>query len=244
MAPLGLLGHPAASTRAAGRDSKGCRETVIPRLDGACPGWPVSLRIIDRSMRIACHAGPSAKARARGWAEYLRLWVPRAVVLAVLLGCLLQTWAHSDLAPTLSSADASQHACQVPHPRLPATQHSSPAPPGVPLTVILFLLTVIAMAQGAWRWRRTTALGLVLVLGIFTFGIAVHSVHHLLEPGKSAECLVFSASQHVSGTLAEPCDVHAPGLAVPTATHEDPDVPASILRNRSDLPRAPPPLLS
>jgi hypothetical protein len=84
----------------------------------------------------------------------------------------------------------------------------------------------------------------VLVLGTVTLGIAVHSVHHLLEPEKSAECVVFSASQHVSGTLAEPCDVHVPGPAVTTASPDNPDVPAFILDCRSDLPRAPPSFLS
>jgi hypothetical protein len=195
-------------------------------------------------MRITGYVGPSAGTQAKGWTEHLRVWLTLAVVLTVLLGCPLQTWAHSDRSATLPSAEASQREYQAPQSWLPTAQPTSPVMPAAPLTVILFLLTVIAMAQGAWRWRRTTALGLVLVLGIFTFGIAVHSVHHLLEPGKAAECLVFSAFQHVSGTLAEPWDVHAPGLAVPTATHEDPDAPASILRNRSDLPRAPPPLLS
>ena len=69
--------------------------------------------------------------------------------------------------------------------------------PGAPLTVILFVLMAVALAHGLWRWRRTTAFGLVLVLGTFTFGIAVHAVHHLSEPGKAAECLVFSASQQL-----------------------------------------------
>jgi hypothetical protein len=89
-----------------------------------------------------------------------------------------------------------------------------------------------------------TALGLVLVLGTFTFGIAVHAVHHLSEPEKAAECLVFSVSQHVSGTLDEPCDVHAPGLAVTIASPDNLDVPTFILHYRFDLPRAPPSFLS
>ena len=116
--------------------------------------------------------------------------------------------------------------------------------PGALLTLILFMLIAVAMAQRLWQWRKTTALCLVLVLGTFTFGIAIHSVHHLLEPGKAADCLVFSASQHVSGTLAEACDVHEPGLAVTTAAPANLDVPAFILHCRSDLPRAPPSFLS
>jgi hypothetical protein len=199
---------------------------------------------MDRSVRITRHFEPSAEARGRGWAEHLRAWVMLAVVLGVILGSPLQTWAHSDLSSALLLTDASQHECQSPQPGLPAAQPTSPVVPEAPLTVILFVLMAVALAQAVWRWRRTTALGLVLVLGIFTFGIAVHSVHHLLEPGKAADCLVFSASQHVSGALAEACDVHEPGLAVTTASPANSDVPAFILRCGSDLPRAPPSFLT
>jgi hypothetical protein len=190
------------------------------------------------------HVGPSAEARARVWAMRLCVWVTLAVGLAVILGSPLQTWAHSDPASTLLSADASQQECQAPQPRLPAAPPTSSAMRGAPLTMILFVFTAVAMAHGVWRWRRMTALGLVLVVGTFTFGIAVHAVHHLSEPEKAAECLVFSVSQHVSGTLDEPCDVHAPGLAVTIASPDNPDVPTFILRCGSDLPRAPPSFLS
>jgi hypothetical protein len=109
---------------------------------------------------------------------------------------------------------------------------------------MLFVLMAVALARVAWRWRRTAALGFALVLGMFSLGIAVHSVHHLLEPGKAAECLVFSASQHMSGTLAELCDVQAPVLVVTTASPGHDDGPILTHRFRSDLPRAPPPFLS
>jgi hypothetical protein len=199
---------------------------------------------MDRSRCMPHQVGPSAEARARGWAMHLCVWVTLAVGLAVILGSPLQTWAHSDPASPLLSADASQQECQAPQPRLPAAHPTSSAMRGVPLTVILFIFSAVAMAQGVWRWRRLTTLGLVLVLATFTFGSAVHAVHHLSEPEKAAECLVFSVSQHVSGTLDEPCDVHAPGLAVTTASPDNPDVPTFILRCGSDLPRAPPSLLS
>jgi hypothetical protein len=190
------------------------------------------------------HVGPSAEARVQEWAVHLCVWVTLTVGLAVILGSPLQTWGHSDPALTPLSADTSQQACQAPQPRLPAAHPTSSAMRGAPLTVILFVVTAVAMAQGVWRWRRTTALGLVLALGTFPFGLAVHSVHHLSEPEKAADCLVFSASQHVSGTLAEPCDVHVARPAVTTASPDNPDVPAFILRCRSDLPRAPPSFLS
>jgi hypothetical protein len=174
----------------------------------------------------------------------LRAWIPLAVVLALLLGSSLRTWAHGDLPSTLPVGQPSSHVGQAPQPRFPAAQPTLPAMPGTPLTFILFMLMAVALAQGVWRWRRTAALGLVLVLGMFTLGIAVHSVHHLLEPGKAAECLVFSASQHMPGTLAELCDVQAPVLAVTTASPNHDDGPILTLRFRSDLPRAPPPFFS
>ena len=111
---------------------------------------------------------------------------------------------------------------------------------GVPLTGMFFVLLAVAMSQGMWRWRRTAVLGLVLILGIFTFGTAVHSVHHLSDPAKAAECPVFSASQHLSGTLAEPSDVYASVLTISTALCSTGDVPILTFSVRSDLPRAPP----
>jgi hypothetical protein len=200
--------------------------------------------IMDRSVRITSHAGPADGARARERAAHLRMWGILAVVLAILLGTSLQTWAHNDLSSTLPPMVASRHECQAPQPWLPAVPPTSPTALGAPLTVILFVLTAVAMAHGMWRWRRATALGLVLALGTFTFGTAVHAVHHLSEPGKAAECLVFSASQQVSGTLDEPCDIRASGLAISTACPDNPDVPTFIIDCSSDLPRAPPSLLS
>jgi predicted membrane protein len=109
---------------------------------------------------------------------------------------------------------------------------------------MLAVLITVAMAQTMWRLRRTAALGLALGLGIFTFDLAVHSVHHLSEPENAAECLVFSASQHVSGTLVEPGDVHALVLAVTAASPENCNLPIDIFRFRPELPRAPPSLSS
>jgi hypothetical protein len=199
---------------------------------------------MDRSVHIVCHVEPSDGARVREWADYLRIGGALAVVLAVILGSSRQTLAHSDLSSILPPVFASGHECQAPQPGLPSAPPMSPAVPGAPLTVILYILMAVAMTHGVWRWRRMMALGLVIVLGTFTFGIAIHAVHHLSEPEKAAECLVFSVSQHVSGTLDEHCDVHAPGLAVTTASPDNPDVPTFILHCGSDLPRAPPSFLS
>ena len=178
------------------------------------------------------------------WAGNLRIWVGYAIVLAIMLGSSLPAWSHNEPTVILPPMEASPHECQALQPWFPVAQSTSPAMPEAPLTIVLFALMAIAAAHGLRRWRRTTALGLVLALSTFTFGTAVHAVHHLSDPGKAAECLVFSASQHASGTLDEPCDIRAPGVAVTTAFPANPEVPTFILRCGADLPRAPPSLLS
>jgi hypothetical protein len=154
--------------------------------------------------------------------------------------CHLGAKAQSDLPAMLSLDQPPHHAYRAPHAWLSAAQPTSPAMPGASLIVVLFMPMAVTMARGLWQWRRTTALGLVLVLGTFTLGIAIHSVHHLLEPEKAGDCLMLSASQHVSGTLAEPCDTHASALTVTTPSPGPRDVPSFIPSFRSDLPRAPP----
>ena len=183
-------------------------------------------------------------ARPMRWAGHLRTSVRYALVLTIMLGSSLPSWSHN--APTVSfpPMETAPSECQALQPWFPEAQCTSAWMPEAPLTIVLFALLVIAVAHGLRRWRRTAALSLVLAVSTFTFGTAVHAVHHLSAPGKAAECLVFSASQHVSGTLDEPCDIRAPGVSVTSAFLANPEVPTYILRCGADLPRAPPSLLS
>ena len=178
------------------------------------------------------------------WAGNLRSWRIYTVILAIVLGSSLLARAHNEPTAALPPAETSPHECSALQPRLPAAQPTSPSTPEAPLAVLLFLLTAVATAHGLGRRRRTAALGLVLVLGAFTFGTAVHAVHHLSDPGKAAECLVFSASQHVPGTLDKPRDLRTPGVAVTTLLPASPEGPPFTLRCGADLPRAPPSRLS
>jgi hypothetical protein len=115
-----------------------------------------------------------------------------------------------------------------------------PAMPRAPLTFMLFGLMAFAMARGMWRWRRTAALSLALILGVFTFGIAIHAVHHLSDPEKAAKCPVFFAAQYITGALADSCDVYAPVLAVTEPSISNFDAPTFTPYLRPDQPRAPP----
>ena len=178
------------------------------------------------------------------WAGNLRRWGIYTVALAIILGSCVLARAHNEPTAALPPAEASPHECSAPQPWLPAAQPTSSSTPETPLAIVLSLLTAVATARGLGCGRRTAVLGLVLILGTFTFGTAVHAVHHLSDQGKAAECLVFSASQHVSGTLDKTCDLRAPGVAVTTVLPASPEGPTFILRCGADLPRAPPSRLS
>jgi hypothetical protein len=144
----------------------------------------------------------------------LRVCATLMVGLTLLLGSPLLAWAHTDSPSPFPFDHASPYESPAPNPWLPAAPPLSPATPGAPLGFLSFLLVASVIAEGLGSWRKTAAVTLGLLLGVFTFGIAVHSVHHLSEPAKGAECPVFFASQHVSGTPTETWDLYGPPLAV------------------------------
>ena len=60
-------------------------------------------------------------------------------------------------------------------------------------------------------------MALSLLLTVFTFETAVHSVHHLADPKSGAGCPVLSASQNLAWGAAEPVGTDEPRLEVTTA---------------------------
>jgi hypothetical protein len=133
-----------------------------------------------------------------------------------------------------------QYECQSPPLQFPTDSSAMPAVPWFPLICMAFVLMAVVMSRDMWPWRRVTAFGLVVMLGAFTFGTAIHSVHHLSEPQKAVECPVFSASQHVTGALAEQCDLYVPIHAIRGAPHGIDDAPPFTPYFQPARPRAPP----
>jgi hypothetical protein len=168
------------------------------------------------------------------------IWAAILVVVGLLLGSPLSAWAHSNSFSPVSIDQPSQHECQSLPLQLPTDSSEVPAVPWFPLICMAFVLMAVGMTQGLRQWRRVAMFGLVLVLGTFTFGTAIHSVHHLSEPQKAVECPVFSASQHVTGTLAEQCDLYVPILAITCAPHGMYDAPPFTPCFQPAQPRAPP----
>jgi hypothetical protein len=168
------------------------------------------------------------------------MWILLFVAVAFLVANPLLAWAHVDPPTAPSISPQAPHDIFVANARLPSSAPMSLAPPGVLLTCLLLVLIATAMVRGLPHWRRVAALGLVLVLGVFTFVIAIHAVHHLSEPAKAAECPVFSASQHVTGAPAETSDLYIPTLVSTASSSVYVDKPILPLSFHPALPRAPP----
>jgi hypothetical protein len=67
----------------------------------------------------------------------------------------------------------------------------------------LLLIAIAAAAAIGLRRRRLLTLGLVLLLLVLTFEAARHSVHHLDDPARAAECAVAVATAHVAVDLVD-----------------------------------------
>jgi hypothetical protein len=209
------------------------------RSDESCGG--LHFNSMDRAATITRHIGrwPGAQERCR--VGYAHVWLPLLVALAFLLGSPLLSGAHLDSPAPYSVDQPSPCESDASHPRLPSAHPVSPAGPGSPLIIMVFVLMAAAVARGLRKWPRTAAIGLVLAMGTFVFATAVHSVHHLSEPERAAECPVLSAAQHVPGALDAPCDISS--LLLPAATESfvgNGAAPLSVPSLGPNQPRAPP----
>jgi hypothetical protein len=174
------------------------------------------------------------------WARRFGVRAPSMLVFFLLLSNPLLAWAHSDPLAPASVDQASQYLCHDPSLQLPTTQSIAGTVPWVLVAFLLSMLITVTMVHGMRQWRRMAIFGLALVLSTFTFGTAVHAVHHLTEPQKAAECPVFSASQHISGTLTEPSDLYVPLLAIAAAFPGTCEAPPFTPCFQLAQPRAPP----
>lgn len=124
---------------------------------------------------------------------------------------------------------------------LPGSVLSAPPPdPGLPWPA---LAVVVAAASLVWvRPRRTIALALVLLLAIFAFEDAVHSVHHGFDQATASSCAVAAVGAQLSVTAADDADVCEIILAI-VALAAAPSVTDPMTRPASpDRGRAPPPV--
>jgi disulfide bond formation protein DsbB len=90
--------------------------------------------------------------------------------------------------------------------------------------------------------RRAAVIGLVLLLALFAFEDALHSVHHGFDPKQAETCTIAAASGHVSGVAVDAV-VGASMILMPVGQAVEPDrSPLPLHRLAPDQGRAPPAL--
>ena len=90
--------------------------------------------------------------------------------------------------------------------------------------------------------RRAVLIGLMLLLAVFAFEDALHSVHHGLDPKQAQTCTIAAASGHVSGVAVDGA-IEASTILVAIGQPVEPDLtPLPLHRLAPDQGRAPPAL--
>jgi hypothetical protein len=131
--------------------------------------------------------------------------VPR-VSVTVLLALALLAIAGPAAAHLMPSAAPSAVLPAMEPPATIPVLSAAPAPPTLPW----YLPAALALtALTAWyRPRRALVVTLALLLCVFAFENALHSVHHGFDPKQQEECTVAAASAHLAAV-----QVDDPGLS-------------------------------
>ena len=152
----------------------------------------------------------------------LRPGLPLILVLVslALLSAAAPSWAHTGSAARLSDAAVAQRANTPATPdgaTPPLTLSAAPQRPGMPWSVLLGGLVIVAL--GWRRPRRTLVFAVVLLLAVFAFEDGRHSVHHLVDKSQLNKCAVAAAAAHLNAAAADhggTLDVVLPVIAVLT----------------------------
>jgi hypothetical protein len=153
-----------------------------------------------------------------------------ALVLAlVLLGGAVGVAAHPGArAVTASPGDVDPRPTDPARVADPAPAPAAAAPATSSAWVWLIVLGLLPVAVAPRRQDpRRLALTLALLLGVFAFETAIHSVHHLKDPRQAERCPIYSVSQHVAGLSAAPATPDLPPLS---PTRDRPGIQTGQLR--------------
>ena len=168
--------------------------------------------------------------------------MPRArVSLALLLTLAFLAIAGPAAAHVASPAPS---AAILPTPEAPETipvLSAAAMPPALPWHLSTLAAVLALAASTAWhRPRRALVVTLALLLCVFAFENALHSVHHGFDPRQQEECTVAAASAHLAAV-----QVDDPGLSpvvLPVTGRAEAAPPTSTLTRflSPDQGRAPP----
>jgi hypothetical protein len=156
-----------------------------------------------------------------------RLFVTWLVVPAVLglLGSCGQSWAHAPLEPGVEDASDSAPRFRGGDADAPSGWQRAPTPesPEFAWPALPIIAAILALVW--WRPRVVAAVVLVLLLVVFAFEDALHSVHHGIDQAQASACPVAAASAHLHATPVDgvaPCGVILPadGFAIEMSASE------------------------
>jgi len=119
---------------------------------------------------------------------------------------------------------------------------AAPAPLALPWYLFAALAAALALVAGA-LWRRprgALVVTLALLLCVFAFEHALHSVHHGFDPRQQEECTVAAASAHLAAVQVD--DLGLSSVVLPVIGPAEAAPPASTLARflSPDQGRAPP----
>jgi hypothetical protein len=118
---------------------------------------------------------------------------------------------------------------------------TTPGPTGARPGILAGVIVLAGVGAAAWRRpRHAPAVGLALLLTVFVFENALHSVHHGFDAKQSTDCPVAAASAHLAALSVESLSETA-FVRIVAGTPAAPDAPPpAIRRHGPDQDRAPP----
>ena len=105
----------------------------------------------------------------------------------------------------------------------------------------LLLVVGLLLADRRRAWHRSV-FGLVLLVAVFGFESAVHSVHHLSDPTAADSCTFLSGSKHVDTASPALPDAGGPVWTATPAIPVDGNLEPPLRSIRTHEGRAPPAL--
>jgi hypothetical protein len=124
------------------------------------------------------------------------------------------------------------------HAHTHALAHGSPA---LWIGLGLLLVAGLLLADRRRAWHRSV-FALALLVAVFGFESAVHSVHHLSDPQAADSCTFLSGSKHADTALPAVPDTGGPLWTAASAAAFDADLAPPLRSVRTHEGRAPPAL--
>lgn len=169
-------------------------------IDGVGVRHEVAAPVERRAAAPTLTLGARAVTVAHMWVPWRVRFPSLVLAAAVVVAAAGPVSAH----PTSGSIPVdSSVATVIPNPStslLPGLT-AAPEPPALSWPLLVGALVVVVAARR--RRRVVVALALALLLGVFAFENALHSVHHGFDPAEAKGCAIAAVSAHLAATTVD-----------------------------------------